>query len=181
MIDLQMNIRRGISALVLLTAMAVPPPAFAGAIDTGTLIDGRLQQELSSRNAQDGERFTVQTNKGSVIYGHLSEVARANIGRKAHLKLNFDRIRFASGRTEPLSAKLVSVSTKAQPNYTRAAGTVLGGMIAGNIIGKALGTNAGGLFGAIGGGLLAVNTTSDIDVPAGSSVEIQLTEPLQVH
>lgn len=175
------NFRRAAAVFTMAAAMMLPGAAFAGVIDSGTLIDGQLQQEISSKTAQDGDSFTVRTAKGSIISGHLTEVARANVGRKAHLKLNFDRIRFAGGRSEPLQAKLVSVSKKAQPNYTRAAGTVLGGMLAGNIIGKALGTNAGGLIGAIGGGLLASNTISDIDLPQNSLVELQLTEPLRVR
>jgi hypothetical protein len=170
-------------ALVAIAALAVPVAALAMNVnmDAGTLINGHVQQEVSSKTAQDGERFTIVTDGGSTIYGHLSQVARANIGRKAHLQLNVDRIRFTDGTSAPLHATVVAVTKKAQPNYVRAAGTVLGGMIAGNILGKALGTNAGGVFGAVGGGLLAANTTSDIDVPAGSTIQLQLTEPLVVR
>ncbi len=60
--------------------MAVPPPAFAGAIDAGTLIDGRLQQEVSSRNAQDGERFTVWESAGLVnLFSAIEEKAPCTV------------------------------------------------------------------------------------------------------
>jgi hypothetical protein len=154
-------------ALTIFATLALPLGVLAANVDldAGTVISGHVTQEISSKTAQDGQRFSIETDGGSVIHGHLAQVARANIGRKAHLQLVFDRIRFSDGTSAPLHATLVSVTKKAQPNYVRAAGTVLGGMIAGNILGKALGTNAGGLIGAAGGGLLAANTTSDIDIP----------------
>ena len=58
------------------------------------------------------------------------------------------------------------------------AGQALGGMIVGNILGKAVGTNAGGVVGLAGGALLASNTAYDIDIPAGSQVRMTLTQPL---
>lgn len=178
-----MKLRLPAAATAMIAAIAVPLSALAVNVNMseGTVIDGRVQQEITSKTAQDGQRFTVVTSGGSTIYGHLSDVARANIGRKAHLTLNFDRIRFSDGTSAPISAKLVSVTKKAQPNYVRAAGTVLGGMVAGNILGKALGTNTGGIVGAVGGGLLAANTTSDIDVPTNAAVQLQLTQALVVR
>jgi hypothetical protein len=175
-----LNIPGKLAAVAALTVFLAPIGALAVDVDmdAGTLISGHVEREISSKTAQDGDRFAVRTDAGSVIFGHVSQVSRANVGRKAHLALNFDRIRFSDGTSAPIRAKLVSVEKKAKTNYVRAAGTVLGGMIAGNILGKALGTNAGGALGVVGGGLLAANTASDIDVPQGSAVEVQLTEPL---
>ena len=168
-----------ISALALVAALAVPAAALAQYYKpAGAQITGTIQQELRSKTAQDGERFTMVTSGGSTIYGHLSQVDRANIGRKAHLKLNFDTIRFPDGSTARIHATLVAVQQHKQVNYTRAAGQALGGMIVGNILGKAIGTNVGGAFGLAGGALLAANTASDIDIPAGAQATIQLTRPL---
>jgi hypothetical protein len=177
-----MQMHKKIAVFAAVMAFAAPLGASADvSMDSGTLINGRVEREISTRTAQDGDRFAVRTDAGAVIYGHLSQVARANIGRKAHLTLHFDRIRFSDGTSAPLSAKLVAVNQKKQTNYVRAAGTVLGGMVAGNILGKALGTNAGGAIGVVGGGLLAANTASDIDVPRDSAIEVQLTAPLVVR
>ena len=168
------------SAIVLALALVLPAAASAQAYykPAGATISGTIQQELRSKTAQDGQRFTMVTSGGSTIYGHLSQVARANIGRKAHLTLNFDSIRFPNGATTPLHASLEAVSQKSQINYTQAAGQVLGGMIVGNVLGKAIGTNLGGLVGVAGGALLAKNTATDIDIPAGSSATIRLNAPI---
>lgn len=172
-----MNVR--IIAVALIAAAALPVTALAQYYKpAGTQIAGTIQQELRSKTAQDGQTFTMVTPGGSTIYGHLSQVDRANIGRKAHLKLNFDTIRFPDGSTSRIHASLVAVQQHKQTNYTRAAGTALGGMIVGNILGKAIGTNLGGAFGLAGGALLAANTANDIDIPAGASATIQLTQPL---
>jgi hypothetical protein len=178
-----MKVQKWSALLAALAVCSAPAAALAVnvSMEAGTLISGHVERELSSRTAQDGDRFAVRTDSGAVIYGHVSQVARANIGRKAHLLLNFDRIRFGDGTTAPIEAKLVGVNKKAKTDYVRAAGTVLGGMFAGNMLGKALGTNAGGALGIVGGGMLAANTASDIEVPQGASIEVQLTEPLVVR
>ncbi len=178
-----MVLKQRLATLAMAMAISVPTVgAFAAQyLDRGSLIDGHITREISSKTAEDGDRFSIRTDAGSTIYGHLTQVARANIGRKAHLTLNFDRIRFADCSSEVIDAKLVSVSTQHKTNYVRAAGTVLGGMIAGNILGKAIGTNAGGALGVVGGGLLAANTASDIVIPEGSPVEVQLTQPLRMR
>jgi len=171
--------KRSITALALLVSLALPMAALAQYYNpAGAMITGTIQQELRSKTAQDGDGFTMVTSGGSTIYGHLSQVDRANIGRKAHLKLNFDRIRFPDGSSARIHATLVSVQSHKQTNYTRAAGTALGGLIAGNILGKAIGVGIGGAVGLVGGALLAANTASDIDIPAGAQAQIQLTRPL---
>jgi hypothetical protein len=170
--------------LLALLALWIAPVAVLAAsanFPAGTTLNGTIQQDINSKTAQDGQRFTMVTPSGSKIVGHLSEVDRANIGRKAHIKLNFDKIRFTDGTSVPLSATLVGVTQHKQVNYVQAAGQVLGGMVVGNIIGKAVGTNLGGLVGVAGGGLLAANTSTNIDIPAGAAAQIQLTEPLVVR
>jgi hypothetical protein len=169
-----------IPALAFLFALGMSSTALAQTYykPAGVTISGAIQQEISTKTAQDGQQFTMVTDGGSTIYGHLSEVARANIGRKAHVKLNFDSIRFPDGSTSYLHASLESVQSKKQVNYGQAAGQILGGMIAGNILGKAIGTNAGGIFGLAGGALLASNTATNIDIPQGAYATIRLHAPI---
>jgi len=169
-----------ITALALTMAVALPVTALAQAYykSAGSTITGTIQQEINTKTAQSGQRFTMVTGGGSTIYGHISEVDRANLGRKAHVKLNFDSIRFPNGGYSPLHASLESVSSKKQVNYVQAAGQALGGMIVGNIVGKAIGTNLGGVVGLAGGALLAANTSTNIDIPAGASATIRLNAPV---
>jgi hypothetical protein len=178
--DRLMNVRLIPAALMLLTIVAAP--TFLAAHDVnypaGASIEGTIQTEINTKTAQDGQQFTMVTASGSTIYGHLSEVAAASLTRKAHVKLNFDRIRFPDGTRSPLAATLAGVAQKKQVSYGQAAGQVLGGLIVGNIIGKTLGTNIGGLVGLAGGALLAANTSYNIIIPAGAVARITLDEPL---
>lgn len=105
---MKMHARRVIG-FVLLMALMSRSAGFAGTLSAGTLIAGRVQQELSSRTAREGDPFTVRTEEGATIYGHLSDVVPSNASRKAHLTLNFDRIRFPDGSSETIRARLVSV------------------------------------------------------------------------
>lgn len=147
-------------------------------LPAGAIIDGTIQQEIDTKYAEDGQRFTITTPAGSLIRGHLSQVERANVGRKAHVTLNLDTIRFSDGTSTSLSAEIVGVTQNKTTNAAQAIGTVVGAMIVGNILGKAVGTNAGGIVGVAGGALLAANTSQNIVVPAGSPVRMKLTEPL---
>lgn len=169
-------------AAVLAIVGFLATATFARAMDVnfpaGATIDATVRREIDSKTARDGQRFTAFTSSGSRVDGHLSEVQRADFGRKAHLKLNVDTIAFADGTSMTLDAEVIGVGEKRQTKYTQAAGTVLGGMILGNIVGKNLGTNVGGLLGIAGGALLAANTSQDIVVPAGAAIRIRLKAPL---
>lgn len=169
------------SAIALILALILPAAAAAQAYykPAGSTISGALQQEINTKTAQSGQRFTLVTSGGSTIYGHLSNVNRANIGRKASVTLNYDSIRFPNGATAAMNATTSGISgTKHPINYGQAAGQVLGGMIVGNVLGKAIGTNLGGLVGLAGGALLAKNTATNIDIPAGSTVTVTLNSAI---
>jgi hypothetical protein len=175
-----LNVCRYLSLVVTVVMLATPTVALAMDVNfpTGATLDGRLQQEISTQRARDGQKFTMVTPSGSRIKGHLSEVQRANFGRKSHLKLNIDTITFTDETSLPISAEVIGVSQTKQTNYAQAAGTVLGSMIVGNIVGKAIGTNLGGLIGVAGGSLLAANTSQNIILSGDSFIRIRLKAPL---
>jgi hypothetical protein len=155
--------------------------AAASTLPRGAVITATLQREIDTKTAWNGERFTMVTSSDSVMYGHLSQVVRSSATRKAHVKFDFDWIRFPDGTRASLHAHLTGITKVKRPNYVRGAAEVLGGMIVGNIIGKKLGTNAGGAIGLAGGALLAANTAYNIDIPQGAEAQIMLTEPLYVR
>jgi hypothetical protein len=172
--------RRFISFIASMLLVAAPLIGRAADVNlpAGSTLDATLQNEVNTKTAQDGQRFRMKTASGSIIYGHLSEVNAATPTRKAHVKFNFDLIQFDDGTRAPLSASLQGITQKKSINYATGAGEVLGGMILGNILGKKLGTNAGGLVGLAGGALLASNTAYNIDIPAGAAAKIVLTKSL---
>lgn len=171
-----------VAAIAAITAL--PTLALGASVNfpAGTEITGILQQELSTKGARDGQRFTVVTTSGSVIQGHLSEVVSRGLTKKAHMKLNFDRIRFSDGTSAPIVATVSQVAEKKKYNLLQAGGTALAGNIVGNVVGKTLfGAKGGGLLGLAGGALVAANTSADLDIAAKSAMTIKLTEPLIVR
>ena len=60
--------------------------------------------------------------------------------------------------------------------------TTIGGMIAGNILGKTIfHTNAGGAIGAVGGFLVGYNKKANITMKQGENFQLTLTRPLMVR
>ena len=165
-------------AAVVLIAAPLSGKAADVNLPAGSTLDATLQSEINTKTAQNGQRFRMKTASGSIIYGHLSEVSAATPTKKAHVKFNFDLIQFDDGTRAPLSASLQGITQKKNINYVTGAGEALGGMIVGNILGKKLGTNVGGLVGLAGGALLASNTAYNIDIPAGAAAKITLTKSL---
>ncbi|HEV3155983.1 MAG TPA: hypothetical protein VGZ00_01420 [Candidatus Baltobacteraceae bacterium] len=165
----------------VLAGLLIPGVASAANVnfDTGTQITGVVQQKIDTKNAYDGEKFTVVTQNGSTIYGHISDVVKSGLLKKAHLTLNVDSIQFADGTTAPLSAKVVNVQEKHNINVLPAAGEVVAGNVAGNYLGKHLiGGSLGGIIGLAGGALYAANTARDIQVPQNAQITVELTQPL---
>ncbi|HVA36110.1 MAG TPA: hypothetical protein VNJ51_00700 [Candidatus Dormibacteraeota bacterium] len=171
--------RVAVAAMAMLWALA-PAAALAATLTPGAEITGFTRAELNTKTARDGQRISIVTKSGSTIVGHLSEVVASTATKKAHMKLNFDTIRFADGSSAPIHAQVISVPNRKVYNLVTAGGEVLAGNIVGNVIGKKLGTNVGGLVGLIGGALYAYNTAANIVVPKDSPVVIRLTQPLNV-
>ncbi|MBV9102669.1 MAG: hypothetical protein JO060_03705 [Candidatus Eremiobacteraeota bacterium] len=186
-----MKLRTALTAAALAGSLvtSLATAAFAVTINQGTQVNCTLQNQVDSK-MKDGDTFTCTTNGlrdandndvHGTIYGHISEVVAANYAKKAHVKMNFDRIRFSDGSSAPIDASLVSVDKRNQTNGLRAATTIVGAMIAGNILGKAIGTNIGGLLGTGAGVLLASNTGSDIVVPQYANVKLSLNRTLNTR
>lgn len=175
---------------VLTTATATM--AATQTIAAGTVMQGAMDQPLDSRTAQIGQHFTLHvqppypnydgtTWSGSQVGAHVIYVQRAGQGRKPELGFVFDRITLRNGASAKLSADFVSVDRKQGTNIGFVAATTLGGMVVGNILGKWLGTNAGGAVGAVGGALYGLNHKSNFSVPEGAKVVFELTRPLTVN
>jgi hypothetical protein len=185
------KLRSTLTAAGLAATLFASLAGAAGAVtlDQNSQISGTLQNDLSSKTAKDGDTFTVvttsaQTSAGTsvplTIYGHVSEVVKQGVTQKAHLKLNFDRVALSDGSSAPIDAKLVSMQAKQQTNAAKAIGAVVVGDLLGNWIGKSMGSNAGWAVGAAGGFLYAGTMSSDVLVPNGSTVVMQLLQPVTI-
>jgi len=159
----------------------VPISALAN-IGPGTVLVGSMDQSLDSKSVQVGQRFTMsdvhsQDNdiNGGTIYGHVSDVQRAGQGRPGKIELAFDKLRTRSGNSYALTGRAQNVQTNTKNNALKEVGGAVAGMIVGNVLGKMVHTNAGGLLGAGGGYILAKNNKENVSIPQHAVVSVQVT------
>ncbi len=191
-----MSFRSRLAAVAMAAAFVAPVVALAQSTVTlseGSQIHAQMQGTLDSGTAYTGERFTATvippypendpTFANATIYGDVIKVVSAGQGRTPELQLNFQTIRLQNGTSYPLNAQMTAAQTKQQQrNGGHVALTTIGGMIAGNIIGKTIfHTGIGGLAGAVGGFLVGYNKKSNVTLPYGSQVTLTLTRPLIVR
>jgi len=98
------------------------PPARLAARDTwivpdGTALSATLNDNLSTRQARDGDHFTMTVQspaqyRGATIEGHVVQASRSNqLSGRAEMALDFDRIRMRDGRLADFSAYIESART----------------------------------------------------------------------
>ncbi|MGB8266871.1 MAG: hypothetical protein WCE44_11140 [Candidatus Velthaea sp.] len=177
---------RSFKAAVLAFATAFLPLAAFAAIAPGTQFSGTLDRVIDSGSAQVGDPFVlsnVQSADGTIagarIYGRVAEVRRAGQGARPQVRLAFDRLVTAHGYRYDLNARVTGMTVNTKSNTGREVLTSVGGMLLGNILGKAVGTNMGGLLGAAGGFLYAKNYKNNVSVPAGSTITLQVIRAAQ--
>jgi len=177
---------RSFKAAVLAFAAMFVPLAASAAISPGTQFSGTLDRVIDSGSANVGDHFRM-TNvhsadnniTGATIYGHVTEVQRAGQGARPQVLLAFDRLVTRSGASYRLDARVIGMNVVTKNNTTREVIGAVGGMLVGNMLGKAVGTNLGGLLGAGGGYLYTKNYKTNVSVPAGSSINIQVIRSAQ--
>lgn len=150
----------------------------------GTEMRGIMTESISSSNAYVGEVFLLDVVQpypqndaefgGAKVRARVVRANRASQGREAKLEFVLDRIALTDGVWASMTAAPISVQARRPDNTGHVILTTAGGMIAGNIIGKWLGTNSGGAIGAAAGLLYGINQKRDLTVPAGSEVTFQL-------
>lgn len=158
-------------------------------IASGLAINATLGTELNTATAYVGQPIVLNVRQpgpagapvlsGATIYGEVMDVQAAHQGVNPSLQISVNSIKLAGTSVQqPISAKVVRMNPVQGNNFTKEAGGTLGGMLLGNWIGKSLDSNQGGLIGAVGGYLLTSNSKTNLDVAAGSSVTLQLTDAL---
>jgi F0F1-type ATP synthase assembly protein I len=176
-----------IAATVAATAIALA----AMTLPAGTNFNAVMDNALNSSNAYVGQRFTMHVTapypsyslQGAYLTGHVLSVQHASQGRKPELQLAIDRLVLRSGTAVNVSAQVTSMQQqKSESNLGHSALTAVGGMIAGNMVGKTLfHTALGGPVGLIGGALVGLNAKTNFTVPAGSHINVQLIHTVVVR
>jgi len=177
-----MRFRTTISALIALIFSATV--AANAALTQGSLLDGTIEGNYSSNHAYQGEHVTVSNvtsddGSGSIrnghLYGYVYEVQKAGQGTPGKIRFRFTELVNGNGARYTVDSRVTEMKAQTKNNAAKEAGGALAGMLVGNAIGKTLfGASGGGVVGAAGGFLLAKNNRQDINVSAGSYIQVEL-------
>jgi hypothetical protein len=170
----------------------------------GETVVAVLNNDLTSKQAKQGDRFTLTVREpaqyeGAVIEGTVGNVEGGGrlTGRSA-MSLNFDTIRLRNGRTYRFAGVLGSVRTPngdtvrvdnegtaqgenqtTQTVQRTAIGTAVGAII-GAIAGGGKGAAIGAIIGAAGGaGSVYVQGKDNLELPSGTEISIRSSAPSQ--
>lgn len=173
---------RTLIAMMAATVLLLPVAAAAQPAP-GTTLNGTIQQSLDTKSVEVGQPVTLTSvtsadGSGAIVgarlSGEVTKVVRAGQGRAAQLQLRFSRLRLANGASYAVDGVVTGMKATTKNNALKEVGGALGGMIVGNVLGKAVGLNGGGIVGAAGGFLLAKNSKENMSIPAGSVVTVQI-------
>ena len=164
----------------------------SGEVPSGTELDVRLSEPLSSETATVEQRFQAVTAAdvledgrvlipaGSRVRGVVSSVDRASrTDRRGEMTLAFDQITI-NGRNYEMRGTLTEVLEADKDNEVAKIG---GGAGVGAIIGGLLGGLKGAILGAVigAGGTVAATEGSDVKLEEGTILRLRLEQPLRVR
>jgi hypothetical protein len=171
-------------------------------VPNGTQLVAVLNNDLSTQNVREGDRFTMTVRSpgqydGATVEGSVVSLNRGGrITGRSEMTLDFDTIRLRDGRSYRFAGILESVRTpngdvvrvdnegavrdSDQTNKTiqrTAIGTAVGAII-GAIAGGGKGAAIGAVIGAgAGAGSVYVQGRDDLDLTAGTELTIRTTGP----
>lgn len=174
-------------------APAPPTPvqglAAAGTVPAGTRLLVRLDQPLDSARMPPGQRFSATLEAdllgskgerlvpaGSTVFGQLVAVqSSGRVAGQSQLDVAFTDVRI-NGTLVPIQAQGVKAVSEATGRDTaRKVG-------AGALVGAAFGGGSGALKGAAVGGAVAILTKgAQVNIPAGTLLEVLLGAPLVIR
>lgn len=150
--------------------------------DAGAAFYGKLDKAIGTKVSHDGDAFTLTHTAffhknpaldGAVIDAHVENVRAAGPMRNPAMTIVFDDIALPDGTKEPVNASIVSWKQfDPKTHHLRTIGMMVGGAIAGHMTHR----KHGGLMGAAGGYALSQTLKTDVQVPAGTVVELRLNQ-----
>jgi outer membrane lipoprotein SlyB len=171
-------------------------------VPNGTEVVGVLNNNLSTQNVREGDRFTMTVRspgqfEGATVEGRVVSVNRGGrVSGRSDMTLDFETIRTRDGRSYSFAGILEAVRTpngdvvrvdnegavresdQTKTTVTRTAiGTAVGAII-GAIAGGGKGAAIGAVIGAgAGAGSVYVQGRNDLDLEAGTEVTVRATGP----
>src|SRR6201988_608982 len=183
-------------------AVGEPNPTGSFIVPDGTAIVAVLNNDLTTQNAHEGDRFTMTVRSpgqfdGATIEGRVGAVNRGGrISGRSDMTLDFDTIRLSDGRSYRFAGILETVRTpngdvvrvdnegavresdQTNKTVTRTAiGSAVGAII-GAIAGGGKGAAIGAVIGAgAGAGSGYVQGRNDLELGAGTELTVRATGP----
>jgi hypothetical protein len=175
-------------------------------IPNGTQIVGVLNNDLSTQNVREGDRFTMTVRspgqyEGATVEGRVVSINRSGrVSGRSEMTLDFDSIRMRDGRSYSYAGILESVRTpdgdvvrvdnegavrESDQSKTTIQRTAIGtavGAIIGAIAGGGKGAAIGAVIGAgAGAGSVYVQGRNDLDLQAGTEITVRTTGPQNIN
>ena len=173
-------------------------------VPNGTVIEGTLDNEISTKVSQDNDRFTMTVTapnqyRGAVVEGYISGLDRSGkVSGRSEVTFNFVNIRLRNGQTYDFAGNLQSITdldgdTVKVGNESEAKGgsqtkeTIKRGGIGagiGAIIGAIAGGGKGAAIGAIigggaGAGSVILTGKEDLEIKQGSTIAVESSSPIR--
>lgn len=182
---------------------AVIAQANSVAVPVGTVFDVSTITPMDTRTANVGDKIEARlvapivqdgvtiAEEGAILRGEVSQVQRPTSSRaeedRASLSFVFNSIQTVEGE-KPLHATVTNAEGKLVAGGTgkRDALIIGGSTVAGAVLGKVIGKDTkgaviGGVAGAVvGTGVALTAKGHDLEVPAGSRVQMRVDEPITV-
>src|SRR5581483_5612578 len=183
------------------TTAGVPRGNFV--VPDGTQMVAVLNDSLSTKQAHEGDHFTLTVRSpsqydGASIEGHVAKVNRSGrVAGRSEMSLEFERIRLRDGRTSSFAGYIDSVRTtsgetirvdqegRVQDDDSQTSRTVTRtgiGAAIGAVIGAIAGGGKGAAIGAVvgagaGAGSVYVQGRDDLDLMSGTEFMIRASAP----
>ena len=166
----------------------------SGTLDTGTDIQVRLEQSLSSRTARQEDRFEATVVRpirsggrvliptGARVRGIVQRAEPAERPAKAgQLDVSFDTLTLAGGSRMDIRTRVISIKEDVDRGDTARKAAI--GALLGAVLGRVVGGTKGALIGLVvgGGGAIAASKGEDVELPEGSVLTLRLERPLTVR
>lgn len=160
-------------------------------VPNGTDLAVRLDTSLSSATARREDRVDgtvvepVRVNgrvaipTGSRVRGIVQDVVAANRpSNGGRLELAFDQLQLPGGRRVDIRSRVESIEEQGVDKKRAGLGAVIGGILGGVLDGK-----KGALIGVLvgGGGAVVADKGNEVELPAGTVVNLRLERPVAVR
>jgi hypothetical protein len=182
------------------TVLAKPTTEAVFIVGDGETLVAILNKDLTTKEAKQGDRFTITVRQpsqyeGAVIEGRVRTVNQGSLTGRSLLSLNFDTIRLPNGQASKFGATLKVVRTPNGDTVQIDNGTSTNGdsQPPQTIKPTGTGTAAGAFISLIADGVDAIGAVSDtlrgdssvyvqgkdhLELPAGTQLTIRATTPM---